>query len=67
MPNNHYVARFWMKKVVTAWEAVVGIYLAYLPIEAAKSLFIDAYDLAPLILPEMQDQELLTLCRCSFS
>jgi hypothetical protein len=39
----------------------MGIYLAYLPIEAAKSLFIDAYDLAPLILLKMEDQKLLTL------
>jgi hypothetical protein len=38
-----------MKKVVTVWEAVAGIYLAYLPIEAAKSLFIYTYDLALLI------------------
>jgi len=39
----------------------VGIYLVYLLIEAAKSLFIDAYHLVPLILLKMQDQKSLTL------
>jgi len=45
----------------------MGIYLAYLRIEAAKALFIDAYDLAPLILPKMQDQKLLMIDWRSFS
>ena len=39
----------------------MGIYLVYLLIEAAKSLFIDAYHLVPLILLKMQDQKSLTL------
>jgi len=56
MPTKHYVAGLWKKYVVTFWEAVAGIYFAYLPKEAAKSLFIDANDLAPLILPKIQDQ-----------
>ena len=34
----------------------------YLPIKAAISFFMDAFDQAPLILPKMQDQILLTLC-----
>jgi hypothetical protein len=55
-----------MKYVVTIWKAVVGIYHAYLPIEAAKSLFINAYDLVPLRLPKMQDHESLTLHWRSF-
>jgi len=45
----------------------MGIYLAYQPMEAAKSLFIDAYGIAPLILPKMQDQKSLMLRWCSFS
>jgi hypothetical protein len=52
-PNNHYVAGLQMKSVVTVWAAVTGMYLAYLPMEAAKSLFMDACDLAPLIIPKM--------------
>jgi hypothetical protein len=34
----------------------------YLPIKAAIFFFKDAFDQAPLILPKMQDQILLTLC-----
>jgi len=48
-------------KVVTVWEAVAGIYLAYLPKEVPKSLYRDAYDLAPLILLKMQNQKSLML------
>jgi len=45
-----------MKQVVTVWEAVEGIYFVYLPKEAAKLLFIDINEQAPLILPKMQDE-----------
>jgi hypothetical protein len=51
-----------MKSVVTVWEAVVEIYLVYLPIKAAKSLFMDACDSMQLILLKMQEQKLLTPC-----
>jgi hypothetical protein len=34
----------------------MGIYLAYLPEDTAKSLFIDADELAPFILLKMQNQ-----------
>jgi hypothetical protein len=66
-PNNHYVAGLQMKSVVTVWAAVAGMYLAYLPMEAAKSLFMDACDLAPLIIPKMRDQKSLALRWRSFS
>jgi len=55
-----------MTRVVTAWEAVGRISLAYLPIIAANSSFIDVCDQEPFWLPEMQDQQLLTLCWRSF-
>jgi hypothetical protein len=61
-PNNHYVAGLQMKSVVTVWAAVAGMYLAYLPMEAAKSLFMDACDSMQLILLKMQEQKLLTPC-----
>jgi hypothetical protein len=51
-----------MKSVVTVWEAIMGINLAYLPIRAGKSLFIDAYNRPPLILLKMQEQKSLMLC-----
>jgi len=44
-----------MKYVVTVTEDVVGKSHAYLPIEAAISLFMDASDKALLILPKMHD------------
>ena len=53
--------------VVTVWEAVTGISLAYLPVKAANVLFIDVCDQAALRLPKMQDQKLLILRCCSFS
>jgi len=40
----------------------VGISCTYLPIKAALSLFLDACDEVPLILPKMEDQKLLMLC-----
>ena len=54
-----------MKYVVTVPEDVAGISRTYLPIKAAISFCMDAFDQAPLILPKMQDQILLTLCWCS--
>jgi len=41
---------------------VARISSTYLPIKAAISFSMDAFDQAPLILPKMQDQILLTLC-----
>jgi hypothetical protein len=41
---------------------VARISRSYLPIKAAISFFMDAFDQAPLILPKMQDQISLTLC-----
>jgi len=38
----------------------VGISFAYLLIKAANHLFMDTCDQAPLILPKMQDHQLLT-------
>ena len=55
-----------MKRVVTAWEAVARITLAYLPIMAANSLFIGVCDQERFRLPEMQDQKSLTLRWRSF-
>jgi len=45
-----------MTYVVTVQEDVAGISRTYLPIMAAITLFMDACDQAPLILPQMQDQ-----------
>jgi len=56
-----------MKQVVTAWEAVAQISLAYLPIMAANSSLIDVCDQEPFRLREIQDQKLLTLHGRSFS
>jgi len=63
---EHSVAGMRMKYVVTAREAVTGISLAYLPIEAANAMVIDVSDQATLTLRKMRDQKWLTLCRCSF-
>jgi len=52
-----------MTYVVTVPEDVAGISHTYRPIKAAISLFMDAHDQAPLILPKLQDQYSLTL-RC---
>jgi len=43
-----------MKYVVTVPEDVAEISCTYLPRKAAISLFMDAWDQAPLILPKMQ-------------
>jgi len=51
-----------MKYVVTVPEDVARISCTYLPIKAAISFFMDAFDQAPLILSKMQDQISLTLC-----
>jgi len=61
------VAAFKMKTVVTVWEAVMRISLAYLPIKAANSWFLDVCNQAPLRLPKVWVQKSLTLCWCSFS
>jgi hypothetical protein len=45
-----------MKYVVSVPEDATGISHTYLPIKAAISVFMDAGDQAPLILPKMQDQ-----------
>jgi len=50
-----------MKLVVTVWEAVAGMSLAYLPREAANSSLIEVYNHAPLIFHKMRDLESLTL------
>ena len=51
-----------MKEVVTVPEDVARISHTYLPIKASISIFMDACDQGPLILPKMQDQISLTLC-----
>jgi len=56
-----------MKSVVTVPEDVAWISHTYLHIKAAISFFMDACNQAPLIVPKMQDQKLLTLCWRSFS
>jgi len=48
-------------------QHVVGIFCIYVPIKAAISLFMDACDHAPLILPKMEDPKMLTLRCHSFS
>ena len=47
-----------MKLAVTVPEDMVGIFHTYLLIKAAISLFMDACDQAPLILPKMEDPKL---------
>ena len=45
-----------MRYVDTVLEDVAGISHTYLAIKAAISLFMEACDQAPLILPKMQNQ-----------
>jgi hypothetical protein len=56
-----------MKYIVTVPEDVARISRTYLPIQAAIFFFLDVCNQAPLILPKIQDQTALTLCRRSFS
>ena len=56
-----------MKRVVTAWEAVERITLAYLPIMVANCSFIGVCNQEPFRLPQLQDQKLVTLHWRSFS
>jgi gamma-glutamyl phosphate reductase len=53
--QEHLVLALWKNSFVTVLEHVAGISHTYLSIQAAISLFMDAYDNAPLRLPEMQD------------
>jgi hypothetical protein len=65
--HAHMVVALVMKKVVTIREDVAGISHTYMPIRAAISLFIDASEQVPLILPNMHGQKLLTLHSRSLS
>ena len=56
-----------MKWVVTVPDDVAEIFCTFLPITAAISLFMDACDQVPLIIPKMQDPKSLTLRLRSFS
>jgi len=51
-----------MNSVVIVREAATGTSLAYQPIKAAKTLFIDVCDHLPSRLLKMQDQKSLLLC-----
>jgi len=66
--NSHELCVAWLyrKLVVTIQEAVTGMSLAYLPWQAANSTIIEVCNYAPLILPKMQDLELLMLIWHSF-
>jgi len=50
-----------MKEVATVPEDVAGIIRTYLPIKAATSLFMNASDQAPVVLPQMQEPKSMTL------
>ena len=52
--HEHWVVALWMKYLITVLEDVVDISNTYLPITAAISLFMDASDQVPLILPKKQ-------------
>jgi len=66
--NAHklFFAALKMKWVVAVQEAVVGMSLAQLPRDAVNFSSIVVYNPAPLILPKMREQKLLTLSWCSF-
>jgi len=59
--QDHCVAGLKMNQVVIVREAVAGTSLAYLPLKAAISQFMDVSKHSPLRLPRMQDQKLLLL------
>jgi len=65
--HEFFGASLEMKLVVTVWEAVTGMSLAYLPREAANSSLIEVCNHAPLRLPNMRDLKLLMLICRSFS
>jgi len=56
-----FVASLHSKSVVTVQEAVMGMFLAYLPREAADSSLTEVCNHAPLILPKVQDLKSLTI------
>jgi len=56
-----------MNNVVTVWEAVTEMSLAFPSSEGVNSSIIEVYDQAPSKLPKMLDQKYLTLSRCSVS
>jgi hypothetical protein len=48
--------------IVIVSEVVAGRPLAYQPMRAAKTLFIDVCDHLPPTLPKIEDQKSLSLC-----
>jgi hypothetical protein len=66
-PYEHLVVALEMKFVVTVQEDAAEISRTYWPVMAVISLFMNACDKVPLILPKKQEPKSLTLCGCSFS